>query len=413
MAEIALSRQPIFDRHLETVAYELRYGQLRGMPCDPSTEAERFLATLVDTGFETVVGSRHAVFSLPVAVLASTFRELLPVLPAERLILALDPVEVQERSLTSLLGQFAAQGCQLLLDCRRGSSLSPDLLSICDIVRWPVPSSTVMRRSPGGLEGWLSEQLALVAPYRAGTLRVLISDIRDYVVYARARESGVDLFQGDFLFRPVLVRGQRTPVSNAALVLLARLYDPAIDFEEVERLLAQDVELTYKLLKLVNTVWFARRTRIESLRQALLVLGLRTVAAWVTVLVLTGVERKPVELVRTALVRARMCELLAGALGSVSREAAFLTGLLSVLDAVLDRPLREALAEVPLASEVEAALLEREGLLGLVLRAVLAYETGDWDAAPALPLAPGLLTDAYIDALAFAAEILAALDVAA
>jgi EAL and modified HD-GYP domain-containing signal transduction protein len=196
------------------------------------------------------------------------------------------------------------------------------------------------------------------------------------------------------------------------LFLLARLSDPAIEFEEVERLLAQDVQLTYKLLKLVNAVWFARRTRVESLRQALLVLGLRSVAAWVAVLVLAGIERKPVELVRTALVRARMCELVAGALGVSSRETAFLTGLLSVLDAALDVPLADALAELPLTSEVTEALLYHRGPLGRVLAAVLSYEVGHWSPLADLPITPMLLTEAFIDALAFAAQALVGLDLA-
>jgi EAL and modified HD-GYP domain-containing signal transduction protein len=89
-----------------------------------------------------------------------------------------------------------------------------------------------------------------------------------------------------------------------------------------------------------------------------------------------------------------------------------LTGLLSVLDAALDLPLAEAVAALPLAHEVEAALLERAGPLGRILQAVLAYEAGAWEAVPDLALSPALLLDAYIDALAFAADALAALDLA-
>ncbi|MDW8060693.1 MAG: HDOD domain-containing protein [Thermomicrobium sp.] len=411
MYQVAIARQPIFDRHLETVAYELRYGQLHAVRAGLDEEAARFLAALLDIGLETLVGSRQAVLTVPPGLVVGTLPELLLALPADRLILVVDPAVRHDTTLRAAYERLAARGCRLLCELPDDARELPPFLDSCELVRLRLPRNSEGARRTGWLDRWLAERLAQVAPYRSVSLQVLVTDVRDYRAFARARDHGADLFQGDFLFRPVLVHGKRHPVSQAALVLLARVTDPAVEFEEVERLLAQDVDLTYKLLKLVNTVWFARRSRIESLRQALLVLGLRNVAAWVAVLVLAGVERKPVELVRTALVRAHMCELLAGALGLATRDAAFLAGLLSVLDAALDLPLAQAIAALPLASDVEAALLERSGPLGRILQAVLAYERGSWEDIPELALSPELLLEAYIDALACTADVLAALDV--
>ncbi|MCX2728056.1 HDOD domain-containing protein [Thermomicrobium sp. 4228-Ro] len=411
MHEIAIARQPIFDRHLETVAYELRYGQLGQARVDAEEEAGRFLATLLDTGLETLAGSRLAVVTLPASFVVEKLPQLVSTLPTEQLVLVLDPAVAQHPAGCEAVNRLVARGCQLLLDLDEVQPV-PACVADVDIVRLRLPRLGHAPRRSGVLDRWLAERMADLASYRSGGVRVLVSDIRDFPAFARSRDIGADLFQGDFLFRPLLVRGRRQPVSTAALTVLARLHDPTVDFDEVERLIAQDVSLAYKLLKLVNSVWFARRTRVESLRQALLVLGLRNVATWVTVLVLAGIERKPVELVRTGLVRARMCELLAGALGVWPRESAFLVGLLSVLDAALDVPLADALAALPLAHEVEAALLERSGELGRVLDVVLAYEAGEWVSIPNLSLPPALLIDAYIDALAFAADALQALDLA-
>ncbi len=409
MHDIAIARQPIFDRHLETVAYELRYGPFGRATASDDEEAGRFLATLLDIGFATLVGTRLAIITFPVTFVLETLPQLVATLPAEQLVLVIDSTIAHDPAYRQVLARLASRGCQLLLDLDV-TQPNPVAVADVDIVRLRLPPVCDRSQRSGTLDRWLAERLADLAPYRAGGLRVLLSDVQDFSTYSRARDRGVDLFQGDFLFRPIPIRGKRQPVSSAALTLLARLHDPAVDFDEVERLVAQDVNLTYKLLKLVNSVWFARRTRIESLRQALLVLGLRNVATWVTVLVLAGIERKPVELVRTALVRARMCELLAGALGVWPRESAFLVGLLSLLDAALDLPLADALAALPLAHEIEAALLERSGELGQVLEVVLAYEMGEWGAIPHLALPRSLLIDAYIDALAFATEALQALD---
>ncbi|WP_448576205.1 EAL and HDOD domain-containing protein [Thermomicrobium sp.] len=407
--EILIARQPVFDRHLETAAYELRYGQPGGKAGAPSTQdAERFLDTLLDLGLDELVGARTAIVALPASVLTSSLSELVTLLPADRLMVLVELADYLHNDVREALRRLARRGCQILLELDLFDTHLPSIDDV-DAVRVRLPDPTVLQERHTRLEALLAELLAPLASSRSGTLRVLASDIRTYHEFAVCRDLGVDLFQGPFLFRPLIVRGYQRPVSDAALLLLSRLADPAIDFEEIERLLAQDLRLAYKLLKLVNSVWFARRSRIESLRQALLVLGIRNVTAWVTLLVLAGVESKPVELVRTALLRARLCELLAGAIGSASRETAFLTGLLSVLDAALDRPLEAALAPLPLASEVVAALLEQRGPLGRILQLVRAYESGDWPHLADLPLAASVVTEAYLDALAFTAEVLGAL----
>jgi len=408
--EILIARQPVFDRHLETAAYELRYGQPGGKAGAPSTQdAERFLDTLLDLGLDELVGARTAIVAFPASFLSSSPPDLVTLLPADRLMVLVELADYLHGDVREALRRLARRGCQILLELDLFDTHLPSIDDV-DAVRVRLPDPTVLQERHTRLEALLAEFLAPLASSRSGTLRVLVSDIRTYHEFAVCRDAGVDLFQGPFLFRPLIVRGYQRPVSDAALLLLSRLADPAIDFEEIEQLLAQDVRLAYKLLKLVNSVWFARRSRIESLRQALLVLGIRNVTAWVTLLVLAGVESKPVELVRTALLRARLCELLAGAIGSASRETAFLTGLLSVLDAALDRPLEAALAPLPLASEVVAALLEQRGPLGRILQLVRAYESGDWPHLADLPLAASVVTEAYLDALAFTAEVLGALE---
>ncbi len=415
VSEFLIARQPIFDRHLTTVAYELRFRHLKpSLPYTNIAEVQRALVVLLDIGLDTLVGPRSALVAVPPEELV-TLLDVTPFLPTDRLWLAIMPDSALSSRAHDALRLLVQQGCSLLLECPLFPSgdlpaLLQDpawvtLLEMADVVRLSLPSP-----SDPAFERWLTENVAAFASWRSTGLRLLVTGIEDYRTFARCREFGVDYFQGDFLFRPVLVRRARRSVSPAALMLLARIADPAIDFAEVERLIAQDLDLTYKLLKLVNAVWFARRMRIESLRQALLVLGLRNIAAWVTVIVLAGVERKPLELVRSALVRARLCELLAGALPGVSRESAFLAGLLSVLDAAFDLPLADTLANLPLSSELLDALLFHRGPLGQVLQAILAYERADWSTLMTLPFEPSLLTEAFIDALAFAADVLAALD---
>ncbi|MDW8060692.1 MAG: HDOD domain-containing protein [Thermomicrobium sp.] len=420
MRDVFLRRQPVFTRRLEVWGYEIsagRFGILEPgvlpvgqpqagprppvsgapLPAPVLADARLLFDALAEVGLPALVGDLPALLRLaPETALA--FAELLAALaPLDRLlpVLALGP-ETDPATLEAAFAALQARGFRIGLT---GDVCEPDLLSrarACDLVVLSARELSV-------------DQLAeRVAALRAGHARILVDDIETYEWFDRCRELHVSFFSGPFLAVPRPLRGARPPSSRALLLLLARLQDPEVEFSELEALISLDVGLTYRLLRLVNSVWYGRR-RIESVRQALLLLGTRLVSAWVTLLLMADVPEKPHELLTTAVVRARTAELLAAARGRANRESAFLVGLLSVLDALLDQPMEELLASLPLAEELRQALLTREGELGLVLDAVLAYERGDWSRLVQLGLRPSLLTSSYLDALALAREIDSAL----
>jgi EAL and modified HD-GYP domain-containing signal transduction protein len=202
------------------------------------------------------------------------------------------------------------------------------------------------------------------------------------------------------------VRGQRTPANRlTALRLLARLQDPEIEFDELEAIISRDVSLSYKLLRLINAAIYSLPKKVESIRQALLLLGIKFITSWVSLITLTGMSDKPQELMVTALVRGKMCELLAQALQLASKEAYFTIGLFSVLDAMLDTPMPEVLKLLPLVEEVSDALLYYKGIGGQILHCVLAYERGNWDEVECPGLDRRLIKDVYLQAIAWAAEV--------
>jgi EAL and modified HD-GYP domain-containing signal transduction protein len=121
-------------------------------------------------------------------------------------------------------------------------------------------------------------------------------------------------------------------------------------------------------------------------------------------LLLSEFDEKPHELMVTAMVRAKMCELLAQAIGRSSQEMFFTVGLFSALDALMDSPMEEVLKSVPLSDEITAALLSNAGMLGDALRCVLAYERGDWDAVRCFGLDGATITDAYLQAITWTTE---------
>ncbi|MCX2728057.1 HDOD domain-containing protein [Thermomicrobium sp. 4228-Ro] len=412
MREVFLRRQPIFTRRLEVWAYEIsagRFGMLdreaapgalpqTGPSSPPSmpvvtSEARLLFDALAEVGLPALVGEAPAVFRLAPGSALALHEALFALAPPDRIV----PLLVLEPE--SEPGQVEAAFAAL-----RGHGFRVGLYGCLEY-----PGALALARAADLVavslrEYSLDRLAALTTDLRAGRAQVLVTEIESYEAFDACRELRVAFFAGPFLAVPRPVRGPRTPSSRALLLLLARLQDPEVEFSELEALISLDVGLTYRLLRLVNSVWYGRR-RIESVRQALLLLGTRLVSAWVTLLLMADVPDKPHELLVTAAVRARMAELLAAARGRVARESAFLVGLLSVLDALLDQPMEEILAALPLAEELERALVSREGELGVILDTVLAYERGDWLAAARLGLRPALLTSSYLDALALAREI--------
>jgi EAL and modified HD-GYP domain-containing signal transduction protein len=133
-------------------------------------------------------------------------------------------------------------------------------------------------------------------------------------------------------------------------------------------------------------------------------LGENQVRRWATVIVLAGLEGKPDELIGTALVRGRMCELMAEQAGERKDQGYFLTGLFSLLDALCDAPLEEVIEDLPLAHEIVDALVAGKGAQGEILKSVVAYEHGDFDGAELRSLATEQIAEAYLGAVGWARD---------
>jgi EAL and modified HD-GYP domain-containing signal transduction protein len=161
---------------------------------------------------------------------------------------------------------------------------------------------------------------------------------------------------------------------------LQELHRTEPDFEHITRIVTADLSLSYKLLRLVNSAVFGFRSRINSIKQALVILGLQEIQKWITLLALSSMgQEKPDELITHSVIRARFGELIATIIGLQNRSSEFfLMGLLSLIDAFLDRPMQEILAELPLSNEIKDALTGRMNLFGEVYRLILAYEKADW-----------------------------------
>jgi c-di-GMP phosphodiesterase len=305
----------------------------------------------------------------------------------------LEDIPVDDR-LVAAVRELSARGYTIALDDFIFHESLAALVDAADIVKIDVAAMSAAD---------ITEHVRLL---RREGLALLAEKVETREVFEFCRELGFDYFQGYFLCRPNIVRGLRMPASRASILhLLATLQSPETTSQDLERIISQDVSLSFKLLRYINSLYFALPRRIDSIHQAVVYLGTEAIRTWVMLFALSGIDDKPHELVTTALVRARMCELVGDALGDPDRASLFTVGLFSTLDAMMDRPMRVVLQALPLSQEARAALLRHEGRTGAVLACVLAYERADWAGIEGLGLESTRIRDAYLQSVAWATEL--------
>jgi EAL and modified HD-GYP domain-containing signal transduction protein len=232
--------------------------------------------------------------------------------------------------------------------------------------------------------------------------------------YRWALSAGYDYFQGYFFAQPVVVQGKQIPANKLqCLQLLQEGHRAEVDFARLTALISKDVSFSYKLLRYANSARFGRNAEIHSIRRALVALGECGIRKWIAIAALPTIAGdKPRELITQSLVRGRFCELLGQAIGQGIEDQAFLVGLFSMLDALLDRPLEEALGELGLAPLLESVLrgdASEESALNRIYKLVRRYEVADWDEVERLAGQLGTSAEqvgaAYRDALPWADEM--------
>jgi EAL and modified HD-GYP domain-containing signal transduction protein len=294
-----------------------------------------------------------------------------------------------------------ARGHRIALDDYSPQDSDPRLLEVTDIVKLEIthPPADELAR--------LSREL------QSAGLDLIAENVESREDFERCIALGFKGFQGNFLHQPETFNARRVPASRlGALRLAASLQSEDYSLDDVERLLSQDVSLSYKVLRCINSSYYNLPRKIDSIRQAIVILGLDTLRQLCGLICLQALDDRPPSLIVQAMTRGRMCEQL-GKLGG-ARDAGpfFITGLFSLLNALLGVPTRKVVEELPLTPAVVRALVAGEGPLGAALQCTRAYERGVWDHAVYADLAPHLIRAAYVDALFWAEQARALLSAA-
>ena len=400
--DVFLARQPIFLPTLEVYGYELLFRSGPENRFDGTTESlatSGVLHSLLTIGVDAVTAGRPAFINFGRDLLCGGQAGMLSA--AGTVVELLEGVEPDDELLAACK-QLKADGYRIALDDFEDRDSYGPLLDLADIVK---VDFTITDRAT---------RRDYVERLRPRGIQLVAEKVETPAEFAEAATSGFDYFQGYFFSRPAMLSGRDVPAfSGAYLKVLEAVQRREIDLDEVEDAIRQDLSLSYKLLSYLNAAAFGWRRRISSVRHALVLLGEADVRRWASLLVIALLtEKRPQELAVNAAVRARLCESLADLSDHADTAPfdAFCVGMFSTIDAVLDRPLAEALAPVPLSDAARAALLgDRSGAgaaLRAILDAVIVYERGDWAAFPAAVAEIGVdehvLPGLYFDALQWA-----------
>ena len=397
---VYVARQPILNRTGQVFGYELLYrAGATSVSCEVPTDlaASRVLSDAVlNLGLETLTSGRKAFMNCSRTLLLSGHATLLP--PKAVVIEVLETVEVDD-AIIQMCRALRGKGYSVALDDFVPGSQAEALLPYANFVKVDVLSTTrdewvdIRRRMPSAVT-------------------LLAEKVESAEIYEDLKGIGYHLFQGYYFCKPKMFRagalsGQRMAYAR----LLMALNDENVTIAQVEELIKHDASLVYRVLRCINSAAYGIRRQIQSIRQAVVLLGLDQVRKWASVWALAGLnEGASAELVTVAILRARACELLAQS--TTTREEAseyFLLGLCSLLDVILQRPMEEAIAELPLSDTLKRALVGEQNTARHVLDAVVAYERGQWDDAVTCSeragIGPDKLPMAYADALRWAHEM--------
>ena len=385
---VAVARQPIFNRAEAITGFEILYRSLTG----PFTDAEGATSTVIvqslaDIGLERLVGDSRAFIN----VTADFLLKVRPLpMPPERVVLELVGTHSADPALLGALRDARDAGFKIALDGFRLSPGLEPLLALANVIKLDIRalSGATLVKQVNELRG------------RGLTLIALKVESREE--YEACRAMGFDAFQGYFFAEPAVVSGPTAPTHRLGALTQLIAPDRQASFEEIERVISQDAGLAHKLVRLASSAFVGTRTQVASVRQALILLGTVAVRRWAMLLALSGLTDRPQHLLTVGLVRARLCELLAGAHPVAATDRAFTVGLFSVVDALLGKPMQALLDELPFDSRITHALLDHDGPEGRLLAAVLAYERGDFNDVARYGVGLPALAGAYREAIDWA-----------
>jgi c-di-GMP-related signal transduction protein len=393
--DVFVARQPIYDSAMAIMAYELLYRpsplETRARITDPrEATLEVISSAALEIGLDRLSGGQPVHINFPMELLAD-----IPDLPLPANLVVIEVLEDVRADPQVLEGirKLRTRGHRIALDDYSPRVSDPRLLEFADIVKIEISHPPVQ------------ELARLVGELKPRGVQLIAENVETPEDFESCVGLGFTGFQGYFLQHPQTFRAKRVPSNRlSTLRLVASLSNEQYSIDEVERLISQNVAMSYHVIRCINSSYYNLPRKIGSIRQAIVILGIEQLRQLCSLLCLQGFDDRPPSLFLNAMTRARMCEQLGRLGGAKDTGPFFITGLFSLLNAMTGMPTQKIVEELPLSPAVSRALVAGEGDLGKALQCTRAYERAAWDHVTYANLAPALIRAAYVDALFWAEQ---------
>jgi c-di-GMP-related signal transduction protein len=398
--QIFIGRQPIFDSKLKIAGYELLFRSGEGNAydgCDGDKATSHVINNaLMEIGLDEVVADVPAYINFTRELIINGVAQLLP---ADRVVLEILETVKVDQELIDEVEVLVKAGYQIALDDFTYSDEWQPLIKLAHIVKIDVMEHPIDK---------IREQLK---PFEGRKVKLLAEKVETQDEYDQLKAEGFDYFQGYFFSKPVVISHKAMSADNISLIqLIAQLQNPDAEIDEIEKLVSQNISLSYKLLRYINSAAFALENKLASIKQIVVYFGIQRLKNWVCLIALAGNNNKPAELILTGLIRAKMCELIANETDVVEKESYFVVGLFSILDALLDQPLPTILENLPLDDSINKALLELEGDMGKALSCSISCEQCVWDKIEFSNISMARLSDMHMEATVWSRQSMSELN---
>ncbi|MHB9093190.1 MAG: EAL and HDOD domain-containing protein [Eubacteriales bacterium] len=402
--EVFVARQPIFNRQQKVYGYELLYRLgMDNFYNNPAGDGDRATSEVIANSFlliglDALTGGKRAFINFTENLLKN---EVATILPKEVVAIEiLENIEVDDKVVNACI-KLKKLGYPLVLDDFVLDERFKPLVELADIIKIDF------------MECDIREKMDVIRRFGSEGVQLLAEKVETTEMFKEAFEMGYSYFQGYFFSRPIILTGQDIPGYKINyLQALEEVNRPEMDFDRLEGIIKRDVSLSYKLLKYINSAAFGFRSKIDSIKHALVLLGIQEIKNWVSLIILRGMgEDKPDEITTSSILRAKFGELIAPKVGLQERSSdLFLMGMFSMIDALISRPMTDILDELPIAEDIKRALLGKECHYRDLYELILAYEKGNWEEFSALAarikLDEAEVPKIYLQSLAWANQVM-------
>lgn len=398
---VYIARQPVFDDNLNVWGYELLYrdkGRANTAVFSDELEATmRVLSNFSLCGAHSNGSNRVLVNFAPEAI----SKQIPLILPPDSSVIQINGDVEATQELMDLLKKMQAEGYTIALDDFEAEQINSELLQLADML-----VVDTLGKSREDLE-------KIVSQLHDEDVLLVAKRIEEYREYVLARELGFSYFQGFFFKKPENYEGKKLSSSQTGrLTIFEVLQEDEVDFEALAKAIEVDVSISYRLLAYLNSPSFGFAKKIESIRQAVVLIGWKHVKHWLQVIVLTDIKptQKTEELSYLCAQRANFLQRIGLEHGYDGKTGQlFMLGLFSALDAMLDTPMPDILATVSLDVDVKKALCGEQGVYANWLSLLKSYEESDFVSYQAIARDIGLeldsVTECYTKSIEWANEI--------